>query len=164
MVRSAASARMESLANRLTQGSLVPLPVLPAETEVAFGVTTSTTPRWLPTALCAAALALLPLGLVSCGTDVVEPETNFVEAIQAAVNKAHEAHDDQGSDTLDDIEAAAYEQIDAALEAGDITEEDARNLRAWVAEKKRVYVESVRAGRRSGPARDRPGSRKETRP
>ena len=29
---------MESLANRLTQGSLVPLPVLPAETEVAFGV------------------------------------------------------------------------------------------------------------------------------
>ena len=111
-------------------------------------MTTSTTPRWLPTALCLGALAVLSLGLASC-TDVAEPEENGmdVEALQAALNDAHEAHDDQGDDTLDDIETAAYEQIDAALAAGDIGEEDAQNLRDWIAGQKEAYEESVRAGR-----------------
>ncbi len=97
-------------------------------------MTTSTTPRWLPAALCLAALAFLSLGLANC-TDVAEPEENGMDiaALQAALDEAHEAHNDQGDDTLDDIEAAAYEQIDAALADGDIREEDAQNLRDWIA-------------------------------
>ena len=47
----------------------------------------------------------------------------------------------------DDIETAAYAQIEAALADGDVSEEDARRLSGWVAERKRTYLESIRAGR-----------------
>ena len=109
-------------------------------------MTTSTKPRWLHAALSAAVLALVSLGLVSC-TEPAEPEMTFVEALQAALDKAHDAHADQGNDTLDDIAAAAYEQIDAALEAGDINESDAENLRGWVARAKAEYEAAVQSGR-----------------
>ena len=111
-------------------------------------MTTSTTPRGLHSALPIAALTVLSLGLAGC-TDGTGPEEQGMDiaALRAALDEAHEAHNDQGDDTLDDIEAAAYEQIDAALADGDIEEEDARLLRAWVAERKEAYLESVRAGR-----------------
>ena len=111
-------------------------------------MTTSTTPRGLHLALPLAALTVLSLGLAGC-TDGTGPEEQEMDlaALQAALDEAHESHDDQGADTLDDIETAAYAQIDAALADGDIDQEDARLLRAWVAERKEANLESVRAGR-----------------
>ena len=44
------------------------------------------------------------------------------------------------------VAAAANEQIDAALEAGDITEEDAENLRRWVGRREAELGASVLAG------------------
>ena len=110
-------------------------------------MTTSTTPRWLPAALCAAALAVLPLGLVSCGTDVVEPQGMDIEALQAALDEAHEAHDDQGNDTLDDIEAAAYRRTRAEFARGTISREEARRLSASISRMKARLLSAVESGR-----------------
>ena len=104
-------------------------------------MTPSTTPRWMRTALSVAALAVLSLGPVSCGTDVAMGMD--LEALRIALDEAH----DVTGHTLDEIEAAALEQIDVELERGSITEEDARNLRDWVAERKEAHLESVRVGR-----------------
>ena len=111
-------------------------------------MTTSTTPRRLHSALPLAALTVLSLGLAGC-TDGTAPEEQGMDlaALQAALDAAHESHDDQGADTLDDVATAAYAQIDAALADGDVSEEDARRLSGWVAERKRTYLESIRAGR-----------------
>ena len=72
-------------------------------------MTTSTTPRWLQTSLCVGALGVLSLALVYCGSDgsVVTPE--------------EEARDQ---------ETAA--DVSAAVAAGEMTEEEARNRAARI--------------------------------
>lgn len=109
-------------------------------------VATTTSPRRLSAAVSAAALTVLSLGPLSCA-DPVEPEMDFVEAMEAALDEAHEAHDDRGDDTLDDIEAAANRRIREEVRRGTITREEARRLSGHIARLKQRILGAVESGR-----------------
>jgi len=106
----------------------------------------ATTQRRLLAALSAGALTLLSLGLVHCGTDVAEPEEELVdvEALQLALQEAHDAVD---HNPLDDIEAAANRRLREEVRRGTITREEARRVSAAIAGMKTRLLAAVESGR-----------------
>ena len=111
-------------------------------------MTTSTHSRWLRSALCVAVLPLLSLALASCISDV-EPEEQMldIEALQSALDEAHAAHDDQGEETLDDVEAAAQRHIRAEVSRGALSGEEARRLSGTISRLKARFDGAVESGR-----------------
>ena len=111
-------------------------------------MTTSTHSRWLRSALSVAVLPLLSLALASCISDV-EPEEQMldIEALQSALDEAHAAHDDQGEETLDDVEAAAQRQIRAEVSRGALSGEEARRLSGTISRMKARFDGAVESGR-----------------
>ena len=107
---------------------------------------TSTIPRRLRTALSVAALALVSLGLVYCRSGVTEPEEELVdvEALQLALQEAHESED---HNPLDDIEAAAKRRLREEVRRGTITREEARRLSATISRLKARLLGGVESGR-----------------
>lgn len=106
-----------------------------------------TIPRRLQTAMYCGALALLSLGLVYCGPDAVEPEEEElldVEALQLALDQAHDADD---HNPLDDIEAAANRRLREEVRRGAITREEARRLSAAISRMKERLLGGVESGR-----------------
>lgn len=109
-------------------------------------MTTFTTPRGLRTVLSSGALALLSLGVASCSSDPAEPEEELVdvEALELALDRAHEAEDHS---PLDDIEAAANRRLREEVRRGTITPEEARRASRAIAGMKTRLLAAVESGR-----------------
>jgi len=109
-------------------------------------MTTSTIPRGFRTALSCGALALFSLGLVHCSSDVAEPEEELVdvEALQLALQEAHDAVD---HNPLDDIQAAAHRRLREEVRRGTVTREEARRVSAAIAGMKARLLAAVESGR-----------------
>ena len=104
--------------------------------------------RRIRTALRVAVAPLLSLALASC-TSNVEPEEEMldIEALQSALDEAHAAHNDQGEETLDDIEAAARRQIRTEVSRGALSGEEARRLSRTISGMKARFEGAVESGR-----------------
>lgn len=111
-------------------------------------MTTSTIPRRFWTVLSCGALTILSLGVASCNSDPaeLEPEEELVdvEALQLALQEAHDAID---HNPLDDIEAAANRRLREGVRRGTITREEARRVSAAIAGIKARLLAAVESGR-----------------
>ena len=109
-------------------------------------MTTSTIPRRFRTVLSCGALALLSLGVASCSSDPAETEEELVdvEALQLALQEAHDAVD---HNPLDDIQAAANRRLREEVRRGTITREEARRVSAAIAGIKARLLAAVESGR-----------------
>lgn len=111
-------------------------------------MTKSTHSRPLRAALSVAILPLLSLALPSCTTDV-EPAEEMLDiaALRSALDEAHAAHNDQGDETLVDIEAAAHRRIRAEVGRGTLSGEEARRLSRTISAMKARFEGAVESGR-----------------